>query len=60
MEHEIPPQLVLTPAEREALSDKVRQYISTLEARLDAYSHTLNTTSDELRKKRFAYWNKSR
>lgn len=51
MEHEIPQQLVLPPAEREALPDKVRQYISALEARLDSYSRTLNTTSDELRKK---------
>lgn len=60
MQDEMPSQLVLTPAEREALPDKVRQYISALEARLESLAGTLHTSNDELRKKRFAYWNRSR
>jgi hypothetical protein len=55
---EIPPELTLTADERNALPEKARQYISALEAQLDSYDRTLNTTNDELRKKRFSHWNR--
>jgi hypothetical protein len=46
----------LSAEDREALPDKVRKYISSLESKLHEYEQSLTHTKDQLRRKNFAYW----
>jgi hypothetical protein len=48
----------LSPEERIALPDKVKNYISALEDQLKSLEQSLHRNNDELRRKRFAYWNR--
>lgn len=50
----------LTTEEFKALPEKVREYIAALEAEVYSYRQTLQKTNDELRRKRFAFWDKPR
>jgi hypothetical protein len=58
MYEDIPKNLALTSEELEALPSRAREYIAALEKRLESYRNTLDSTADELRRKRFAYWNR--
>ena len=49
-----------TAEELNALPEKVQAYISALEQNLVSAEHRIHQDSDELRRKRFAYWNNSR
>jgi hypothetical protein len=48
--------LQLSPEERNALPDKVKNYISALENELESLAQSLNHNDDELRRKRHAFW----
>jgi hypothetical protein len=58
MDDEVPEDSVLTPQERNELPDKARRYIAALEKKINKQRRELDTTGDELRRKRFAYWNR--
>jgi hypothetical protein len=53
-----PEQSVLTREEIDALPDKVKNYIYALEMQLNKLASRGNDNSDELRRKRYAYWNR--
>lgn len=56
MTNHVPEGLQLTPEERSALPDKIRHYISALEQELEDLKHQTKRDSEELRRKRHAYW----
>jgi len=58
MRDHTPKDLQLTPEERTALPDKIRNYISVLERELENLKHQTNRDSEELRRKRHSYWNR--
>jgi hypothetical protein len=60
MDEEIREDIVLTPKERSELSPKARRYIAALEEKVEEQQNTLRTTGDELRRKSFSYWNRTK
>lgn len=56
MSDHIPEDVQLSPEERSTLPDKVRNYISMLEQKLEDLKHQTHRDSEELRRKRHAYW----
>jgi hypothetical protein len=60
MDTNIPAELSLTPEELGALPPRVRNYITALELKVKEFNSSLSTAEDELRRKRFSYWNRSR
>jgi hypothetical protein len=56
MHDENPVDIQLSPEEKNALPDKVKKHIAALEGELKALTQTLSRDSDELRRKRYAYW----
>lgn len=56
MSDQTPEDLQLTPEERTALPDKIRNYISALEQEVEDLKHQTHRDSEELRRKRHAYW----
>ncbi|HXE09655.1 MAG TPA: hypothetical protein VN612_17255 [Acidobacteriaceae bacterium] len=60
MDDEIPDDLALTPQERSELTPKAHRYIVALEKKIEQQRIELRTTGDELRRKRFSYWDRSR
>jgi hypothetical protein len=51
---------VVTTRKRRLPPAKARRYIAALEKKIEEQQNTLRTAGDELRRKRFAYWNRSR
>ncbi len=45
-----------SPEELQLLPDKVRNYISALESEISSLARAMHNDSEELRRKRFAYW----
>jgi hypothetical protein len=52
------PSPKLSQEEREALPETVKRYILALENELDSLKRRLQSNEGELRRKRFAYWNR--
>jgi hypothetical protein len=50
--------MMLSTEERNDLPEKVRNYIAALESELKSLKQSLNSNNDELRRKRYAYWNR--
>ena len=51
-----PEQSALTREDIDALPDKVKNYIYALEMQLNKLASRGDDNSDELRRKRYAYW----
>ena len=58
MHSSIPIELQLTAQERQELPERARKYISALERQVEEYKHTMSSQKDELRRKRYSYWNR--
>lgn len=56
----IPEELELTHEERAKLPPRAQKYISALENELQECKHALSSQEDELRRKRYSHWNRSR
>lgn len=48
----------LSQEELNVLPESVKRYILALETELDSLKQLLSSNEDELRRKRFAYWNR--